>query len=114
MPPPLPPSHPDQRRQRAARQNCITMFVLFLIGLPLAISEAAAAGRDAGGRVVCMGLFLLAGGVFSVFYLPFRWGTIMRLSAPFKVLGLIGGFGLIAILGLMLIRMLAGIGGPFT
>ncbi|HUU21265.1 MAG TPA: hypothetical protein VM389_01900 [Phycisphaerae bacterium] len=91
------------------------MFVLFVIGLPLAISEAAAAGRDAGGPVVCMGLFLLGGGgVFSVFFLPFHWDTIMRLSAPFKVLGLIGGFGLIAILGLMLIRMLPGIVGPFT
>ncbi|HEY8750535.1 MAG TPA: DUF4339 domain-containing protein [Tepidisphaeraceae bacterium] len=90
------------------RQTCITLFAclmlallcgffVFVAGLPL---------HDARGRITDFGIvvcFLSAFGVaacimgiYSMFFLPTRWKIIMRLPVGPKVLGIIGGFGLIA------------------
>ena len=42
--------------------------------------------------------FGLASGVFAAIYVPLRWRQIKDLPRNIRLLGLIGGFGLIAIL----------------
>lgn len=92
--PPIPiimtPWRPDPK-VRNAKQNCIAMFVVFCAGSaypPL----------------------LLAAGLFAAFYLPLRWKVIRSLPTTFRVLGLIGGFGLLGFLTLGIVVVALGWG----
>ena len=76
------------------------MFVLFVAALATTVGGTiVTVARGAGKQsltVNCLWAFAVAGGVFAAIYLPVRWKTLRGLEPPFKVLGLIGGFGLIA------------------
>ena len=93
-----PPPLKKPRSVRLAGQNCIVMFVVFL---PVLFSFGQAfAGWTQGssGRVTNFNVLSSVGiacGVYAAVFLPLRWRTIMTLSPVKKVLGLIGGFGLI-------------------
>lgn len=96
----------EQRKIRAAKQNTITMFVVFVLCMLsfLGVGVASARGSRGEGPALssgCIGLFAIATGIFAAIYLPLRWRVIMSLPKSFKVLGLIGGFGLIGLLLLM-------------
>lgn len=90
---------------RNARHNCITMFVLLVLPLVLLASGVAMslARPSQGGEMVaslasCTSIFSLVGALYAMLYLPLRWRAIMSLPRGIKVLGLIGGFGLIVLL----------------
>lgn len=79
-------------------QACIALFVVFVVAL-FAFGKAplgVVAGK--GGSSVNFDMLSsvgVLGGVFAVFFLPFRLPAILRLAPVKKVLGLIGGSGLI-------------------
>lgn len=107
---PMPPEtlalEQKQKTAKNARQNCIVMFVLLLgmvlLFLIMIVAEASGvATRDVTisgvftSLLPCLGL---ASGVFAAIYVPLRWRQIKDLPRNIRLLGLIGGFGLIAIL----------------
>ena len=88
---------PDPKTQRIiknAKINGITMFVMFCLAIV-----------TLGG---CLGIGWV-GAVFAAIYMPLRWRTIMGLPGAFRVLTLIGGFGLIALLMAGIVLMAVGI-----
>ncbi len=91
---------------------CIALFVAFLIVL-LSFGRAPlrrVAGDD--GSRIDFNLISLLGvgiGVFAVFYLPISFRRILRVSTARKVLGLIGGFGLVV--HVLLVLLVSGSGG---
>jgi len=52
------------------------------------------------GVGACFAQTGMLGGIYAAIYLPLRWKTLMRLPQHFRVMGLIGGFGLIALFAL--------------
>ncbi len=110
---------PQARRQRQmvsnARQNSVTMFVIFLLGLmgllvQIAIILRGNAETTGGGCFVMVGVL---GGIYAAIYLPLRWKILMTLQQNFRVMGLVGGFGLLALLPLSIAgSVLAVVAGP--
>ena len=103
---------------KKAKNDCIAMFVLaILIGPSLAASLFATRGREemSGSGVACagfLGFMAIVMALFMAVHLPRRWRTIMALPKVHRVLGLIGGFGLILIgLTLISVIILAAIAG---
>ncbi|MHC4718084.1 MAG: hypothetical protein ACYS5V_14015 [Planctomycetota bacterium] len=93
------------RKVRNAKQNCIAMFVIFALGAlgTLSVFVAALARPDVAAASAAGGCMLWASPIaalFAAIYLPLRWRVIMSLPAGYRRLGLIGGFGLI---GMMLL-----------
>jgi hypothetical protein len=78
--------------QRNAKINCITMFVMF--GICAVIFWFPGCGFVA-----------IAAGVFAAIYVPIRWRAIKALPNPVRTLGMIGGFGLMALIPLSIIAM---------
>ena len=100
-------------QHRVAMDNCIAMFVIFallsLLFVASVLSRLGAIGAGAPyGGMGCMGCAMLVGGIFAAIYLPLRWRVIMGLPGSFKVLGLIGGFGLIGFLLLGIVGLAFG------
>ena len=91
------------------------MFSVFcgtlLFSILLAAMEASSPrGRSRPYGVIEMfqnfiGFIAGACAIFAAVYLPVRWKTVMKLPRTVKTLGLIGGFGLIALvlLGVLLV-----------
>jgi hypothetical protein len=130
MPPPVPvppePTVDDRKRVRIirnAKQNCIAMFVIFALLVVVSIVMIAAvltrgqsgvtatSASPESSRFGCIGTAAIAGGIFALIYLPFRWRIIKELSPTVKALGLIGGFGLIAFLLLATLGLVLGFSG---
>ena len=96
-----PPDQTDPKQPSIARragQNCIALFVLFVITL-LAFGKAplTRTAIDGGSGadfnlISCLGLI---GGVYALVFLILRFRMVLSLAATKKVLGLVGGFGLI-------------------
>ncbi len=108
---PVPGVTPEEKKVKNAKHNCITMFVVFalfsLLFVASALSRLGAIGAGASyGGMGCMGCAALAGGIFAAIYLPLRWRIIMQLPNPYRALGLIGGFGLIASLLLVMVGVI--------
>jgi len=85
-----------------AKQNSIAMFVIFLLWL-LGLSSQIIGilrGRSEASDVNCFASVGMLGGIYAAIYLPLRWKTLMRLPQHFRVMGLVGGFGLIALFAL--------------
>ncbi len=85
-----------------AKQNSIAMFVIFLLWL-LGLSRLIAVALQGDADMTGVGCFASAGmlgGIYAAIYLPLRWKTLMSLPQSFRVMGLIGGFGLIALIAL--------------
>lgn len=85
-----------------AKQNSVAMFVIFLLwlmGLARLIAVALHGYEDMTG-VGCFAWAGMLGGIYAAIYLPLRWKTLMRLPQHFRVMGLVGGFGLIALFAL--------------
>jgi hypothetical protein len=105
---------PEVHRQRKivsnAKQNSVAMFVVFLLFLMTLMAQVtiAMSGKKAGDGG-CIGTAGILGGIYAVIYLPLRWRTIWQLPSSFRVMGLIGGFGLIALLALLVAVIAASI-----
>ena len=103
---------------KKAKNDCIAMFVLaILIGPSLLACLLAGWGEDeiSGSGVACvgfLGFMAIVMALFMAVHLPRRWRIIMALPKVYRVLGLIGGFGLILI-GLTLVSaiIIAAMGG---
>ncbi|HET6429484.1 MAG TPA: DUF4339 domain-containing protein [Phycisphaerae bacterium] len=109
---PIPASPPQDRKVKNAKQNCIAMFVIFvalavLMVWALAVRLGAPSGSaPAAVGMGCIGWAAPFAAVFAAIYLPLRWRVIMQLSPAVRTLGLIGGFGLIAVMLLGLVGWL--------
>ncbi len=91
----------DKKQARVikrAGENCIVLFVVFVIVLfAFGKSPVNRITSDGGGGVnynmiSCIGIAL---GLYALFFIPIRLITILELTTAKKVLGLIGGIGLI-------------------
>ncbi|MCK4627285.1 MAG: hypothetical protein KAV00_18370 [Phycisphaerae bacterium] len=84
---------------KRAGQSCITLFVVFVIALfafgktPLNRVTGEESSRINFNVISCLGIAL---GFYALFFIPIRLRTILKLTTAKKVLGLIGGAGLIA------------------
>ena len=100
---------------RNAKQNCIALFVCFVLGLMPVFSTFATMLIRGGGAgaatsgIVGLGACIVPIGTFAAIYLPVRWRFIMELPSAYKVLGLIGGFGFMGLLALYVLGGLLGI-----
>ncbi len=86
-----------------AKQNSVVMFVIFLLwllGLSATIADILRGESGIVGVGACFAQTGMLGGIYAAIYLPLRWKTLMRLPQHFRVMGLIGGFGLIALFAL--------------
>ena len=85
-----------------AKQNSVAMFVIFLLWLMGLSSQIIGIlhGRAKTTDASCFATAGMLGGIYAAIYLPLRWKTLMRLPQHFRVMGLIGGFGLIALFAL--------------
>jgi hypothetical protein len=85
------------------------MFVLFVLVLAaFAYAVLAAVSSSTGSRSLflplgCLGYLIPPAGIFAAIYLPVRWRYFMELPSSFRALGLIGGFGLIGLVALLLV-----------
>ena len=100
---------------KRAGYSCITLFVVFVIVLlsfgktPLTRTTSEEATRVDFDLISCLGIGV---GIYAVFFLLLSCRTVLRLPGAKKVLGLIGGFGLIAhSLVAVLTPLLYGAGG---
>ena len=115
---PIPASPGLDRKVKNAKQNCIAMFVIFVAlavlmvgGLAVQLGAPAGAAPAAVG-MGCIGWAAPLAAIFAAIYLPLRWRVIMQLSPAVRNMGLIGGFGLIAVLALGLVGwLLLAVGG---
>jgi hypothetical protein len=83
------------------------MFVLLVLTLPrLGRAAVLRSWPWEGGDVLLdlLSLLGLVGGAFAAVYLPVRLRRILRLTPTTKVLGLVGGGGLIVHLGFSLLN----------
>jgi hypothetical protein len=121
---PLPPPYPTaaemakKRPYTNAAKNCKVMFVVFVImGAWLCVVAATTAfGRGPWRRSGGLGMLRslanfmavvgLGSALFAALYVPLRWRVIQALPRRSRTLGLVGAFGLMAILVLMFIGML--------
>lgn len=107
LPPPISPLPDEDRRQRRiasnASQNSIAMFVVFCLQVVFLAMVGLQVEIPVSG---CVGLFIPAGAIFAAIYLPLRWRVIQSLPATIRNLGLIGGFGMMALAVLGLIGLL--------
>jgi hypothetical protein len=101
---------PDEAQRPGGRRMafvCVVMFVLLVLALPR-LGRAAVLRTWAwqGGEVLVdlLSLLALVGGLFAAVYLPVRLQRILRLPPTPKVLGLVGGGGLIVHLGFSLLN----------
>lgn len=106
-----------QKILKNAKQNCIAMFVLFVIAAPLSLvavvlsaSTYSGTGVPQGASGCCPCIWPLAS-LFAAIYLPLRWQYLKQISSTVRTLGLIGGFGLIGMFVLGLIAILIGVLG---
>lgn len=120
FPPPFTatPAMPVDKRQariiKNAKQNCIVMFILFCLQVTTTLStiilgfastpQMRTYGRSGGGVFLSASCWSIAA-IFALFYVPIRWKVILALPKTYKVLGLIGGLGLIGLLALALFGM---------
>ena len=116
---PVPRATPDDKKIKNARQNCIVMFVIFAALVLLTVTAVATrlANQQGPGHMVpmfgCVGWTAPLAAIFAAIYLPLRWRVIMQLSPPIRALGVIGGFGLIAMTLLGVAGLLLGLAGGF-
>ena len=87
---------------RNARQNCIAMFITFLVA---AAGMAIGLLRSLTGSIVADLPVALSAtpcvtvcGLFAIVYMPVRWRIIGQLPPAYRRMGRIGGLGLIALL----------------
>ncbi|MDY7011058.1 MAG: hypothetical protein SVV80_09955 [Planctomycetota bacterium] len=86
------------RAIKRAGENCIVLFVIFVIAMfAFGKSPVNRITSDGGSRVSyniisCIGI---VGALYALFFIPLRLRTILKLTTAKKVLGLIGGIGLI-------------------
>ncbi|MDY6913749.1 MAG: hypothetical protein SVT52_04750 [Planctomycetota bacterium] len=82
-----------------AGQNCIVMFVLFVVSL-LSFGRCPAIWTKGDGgssfNLNILSTIGVAGGLYALIFIPLRLRTILKLPTAKKVLGLTGGIGLIA------------------
>lgn len=89
----------EASRIRRAGRTCITLFVVFLISVlsfgkaPFHTVTGTEGSRVNFDLISCLGVAM---GIFAFIFLLLSFKRILRLSTARKVLGLIGGFGLIA------------------
>lgn len=92
---------------RNAKQNMIALFIVFILFIvAIAVSVLAVIGGRNDQYMFMPGCLAYAApmsAIFAAIYLPLRWRVIMSLPAAYKVLGLIGGFGLIAVMAFSLL-----------
>ena len=103
-------------RVRNAPYNCVAMFV----ALPVGILALMLWGGDSGSArwmtvalATALGIVASVAAVFGLLYLPLRWPEIMKASRVPRAMGLIGGFGLIAWLILMIVLVAGKAAGWF-
>ncbi len=99
QPPPVPDARQASRMKRTG-QTALTLFVVFVILLPLGFGRTPLSRLPApgGGYQIDFDLFSTVGvgmGLFALVWLLARFRTILRLPAARKVLGLVGAGGLI-------------------
>lgn len=106
-----------ERLRLNAHVNCRMMFGLLLFFvLALGIETVSRTTTDAflskrgvhvvpRGTDILFGLMLLGTGVFAAIYVPLRWNVIKQVRNPARVLGLIGGFGLMLLLLISIIAI---------
>ena len=96
--------HDDSKKElqtsviKRAGGSCITLFVVFVIVLfafgksPVNRITGDGDSRINFNMISCLGIAL---GFYALFFIPIRLRTILKLTTAKKVLGLIGGIGLI-------------------
>ncbi|MFB3890618.1 MAG: DUF4339 domain-containing protein [Phycisphaerae bacterium] len=109
-PPPLPsgPTPLERLKVRNAKQNCVTLFAVFLVALVLLLASLLEIMIGPGSPISfgCATWLALGGGVFATIYLPLRWQTLKALAGPYKAMGMIGGLGLVLVLVIVVAAIL--------
>lgn len=90
-------------RMRNAKINCITMFVLFSLAMSwLLVMFVSQLLQPAATFVLIPSLAMpacvvLPGGLFAILYLPFQGKLLKSLPTGYRLLGQIGGLGLMVL-----------------
>ena len=93
-----------ERVPRGVRANAIALFGLFAVTFLMACAHFTArlfGVHYTGTLFVVWGVWSLLGAFYAAVYLGLWWWWVAKLPRAYAAMGLVGGLGLFAVLGLL-------------